>query len=312
MILHYFGRNSWQLNQDRIQIKQHFFDKNPGAEWNYYQLDQDSPDQIIKIKQLLGKQPFMSKTILIVLFNPEAKTLEWLSSQENPDDIVVAVFETSNRPSKWISKVSSRQVERKLPSEQEMISLLEKFLPNRSRRFYQEVLGQIVEFDTRGQLASAEQYWKFRQELGKLKGYNELSDKEVLDLITQSYYGDAFGLIKAINKGSREQLVGQLDLINKSNQDWYQILGLLIWYMITLVKIGFVKDPQELEGLGVKAFNYRQYQKTAIGLGKKNLEKLLGQLISADRLHKSSSVEVRFAVERFVFEFQQILSNQPI
>ena len=261
MILYYFGLNSWQLSQDRAQIKQHFFDKNSGAEWNYYQIDQDSPDQLARLKPLLLKHPFMSKTILIVLDNPEAKTLEWLSSQENTDDIILAIFETNIKPNKWASKVSTKQVERKLPDEQEMISLLEKFLPNRSRHFYQAVLGLVVEFNPRGQLTSGEQYWKFRQELSKFKGYSELTDQQALDLITQSYYGEAFGLIRAINGGSREQLVGQLDLVNKSNQDWYQVLGLLIWYMTTLVKIGFVEDTKALEGLGVKAFNHRQYQK---------------------------------------------------
>lgn len=309
MLIYYYGKNTWQLNQDKQQLKQHFFSKNSAAEWNYYQIDSDQLDQLQVLKQLLLKQPFMSKTILIILMEPSKEVISWIATQMIGDDLILAIFDYSARANQSLVRLAGKVVERKLPTLQEMLDYLKKYLPNRSGGFYQDVLNLIAEFDSRGQLIKAEQYWKFRQELDKIQGYSSLEDYQVVELIAKNYYGEAFGLIKALNQGNREQVSSQLALMDKSNQDWYQTLGLLIWYILTLVKLGFVEDRAILDQLGVKGFNQRQYASTAKRLGQNQLKLLLVKLIKADRLHKSSSVDIRLVVEKFAFEFHQILQD---
>ena len=241
----------------------------------------------------MGTSLFASRRLIVLRGASTNKTLwpeleQWI--ERVPEETEILLIETSpdkrTRTYKLLQKHASIK-EFGEPSEAELASWLQAHARSSGVEVQPDVLRYLISYVGRDQ-------WRLKSEFDKLLLAEKPLTRELIQDVAEPYpEATAFELLDGVFSGS-ESRVHQLLSLLREREDPYQFFGLLSSQVLALyaIQCGGSRRPDEIaKDMALHPFVVRKLTGVANKLGKKSVERLIGQLAYADERIKTSGVD---------------------
>jgi DNA polymerase III subunit delta len=241
----------------------------------------------------MGVSLFASRRLIVLRGASVNKTLwpeleHWI--ERVPEETEILLIESSpdkrTRTYKLLQKHATIK-EFSEPSEAELASWLQTHARTAGAEIQPDVLRYLISYVGRDQ-------WRLKSELDKLLLAEKPVTKELIQDVAEPYpEATAFELLDGVFSGS-ESRVHQLLALLREREDPYQFFGLLSSQVLALyaIQCGGSRRPDEIaKDMALHPFVVRKLTGVASKLGKKGVERLIGQLAHADERIKTSGVD---------------------
>lgn len=317
MLYFFSGGNDFLALKELAGLREEFLAKNPLANVNVFDLEEDGETEKFLEKMSSGSGFFAKKSFLVIkkfsrLNVGEEKKIINILSKINQQDVVIFFHqETKTSKGKLLDYLKKEAKIKNFPelNEQSLRIWVEKELEERSQKkvFFDPLARERLIFLCNGNL------WKINSEIDKLINFIDEGriSQETVDFFLENRENvGKFDLVEAIGSKDKKRAINILLNMLKNKEDGFLILGSIIGLFRNLAKVyGLFKKGFNLNSLEAQKLKMHPFvmQKTANQLRNFSLKEIrdfYAQALQLDQDVKLGKLKIEEALVEIIFKLK--------
>lgn len=301
MVRIFVGQNNYALKKELGGIKAKFTDKYGDLALEMIDGEETPFEQI---KSAVESVPFLAEKKLVIVHSlsqnkDAAEKIEALAeSAESGNDLIIVEPKPDKRSSyyKYLAK-NTELIEFNELDERELANWLAKEASDRGAKLsFTDAYYLVQRVGSNQELAS--------NELNKLIDYGEGISRENIDSLTEaSPQTTIFNLLDSAFSGNLEQAMDIYDEQRTQGEEPLKIFGMIIWQMHLVALVDSAKnqsDAEIMKASGLKPFTLNKSKSIARRMGRKQIKKVLSEMVELDKMLKTTPVDADDALKSLI------------
>lgn len=317
MLYFFSGGNDFLALKELTDLKKKFIQKNPLANVNFFDLEEDGAIEKFLEKMSSGSGFFAKKSFLVIKnfsrlsVGEEKKIINFLSKINQQDVVVFFHQETKIFKGKLFDYLKKEAKIKNFPDldDQSLRIWVEKELDERSQKkvFFDPLARERLIFLCKGNL------WKINSEIDKLINFVDEGriSQETIDFFLENRENiGKFDLVEAIGRKDKKRAMNILLTMLKNKEDGFLILGSIINLFRNLVKVydlfkkGFNLNSLETQKLKMYPFVIQKTASQLRNFSFKEIKDFYTLALQLDQDVKLGKLKIEEALVEIIFKLK--------